>query len=408
MRVRLVGVFGALYLLLTPFSLARQSVSDDSIVHGTINIALGNENGLVVLTDSMISVGGRPHPELPGQKLFKLDDRTVCAIAGFASGAAVSSKAAPTQRVIPDLNTSTSAIIHEYVSQSALQSPQSIAERTRALSFLMGIHLSALANVRDALDNPTPIDGYRFQLIVAGYDIDNKPKIGRITLRMKNDKGSFVSEIEEASISNVGDHLTWQLNGIPEIALQLLQHPESKPKDAALIEYSDSLRKDHGQSLTVDQMVDLARRLEYYTAQAHPEVGGPNQIAIFRKQPFVSIDQQKFPEPPRSVVNFSLVVVSKFSYSSIAIAKGVHTVFVRCSWTGMQRELDGNYFIANDFTKSFLLYDGGTVNLGDTNRVTDSVLVLGPHVKPGDDTIRRLAKSFAWSRIVRLVPKTTP
>ena len=87
------------------------------------------------------------------------------------------------------------------------------------------------------------------------------------------------------------------------------------------------------------------------------------------------------------------------------MAKGVSVVFVRCSWTGMQRELDGHYFIGNDFAKSFLLYDGGVVNLGATNRVIDSVLVLGPHVKPDDETVRRLAKAFSWSRILRAVPK---
>ena len=79
---------------------ARSNVEDDFVAHGTINIVLANENGLVVLTDSMITAGDRQLPE-PGQKLFKLDDRTVCAIAGFVSAPAP----------IRALYTSTSAII---------------------------------------------------------------------------------------------------------------------------------------------------------------------------------------------------------------------------------------------------------------------------------------------------------
>ena len=58
--------------------LAETKATDDSLGHGTINIVLANEKGIVVLTDSMITLGdGHQSPD-PAQKLFKLDDRTVC------------------------------------------------------------------------------------------------------------------------------------------------------------------------------------------------------------------------------------------------------------------------------------------------------------------------------------------
>jgi hypothetical protein len=389
-------------LLLPLIAFAWRNATEDFVVHGTINIALGNENGLVVLTDSMVTAGGHQLPE-PGQKLFKLDDSTVCSIAGFASARAASNHAA-----VPDLNTSISAIIHEYVQQSAQQAPQRIDEKLRALAGLINFYLSTIATVRDALGNATGVDSYRFQLIVAGYDLDDNPKIGRITLRTENERGSFSSKIEDASISNVENKLVWQLNGMPGVARQILLHPESRPNDPVLHEYATSLSENGGKSLTVEQMVDLAKRLAYYTSQLYPEVGGPNQIAILQKRHSLSIEQQKFPEPPRPLFKFALAVNSHFTFSSVAWAKGVPVVFVRCSWIGMQRELDGNYFIGNDFKNSFLLYDGGIVNLGDTNRVIDSVLVIGPHVKPDDETVRRLAKAFSWSRIVRAEPNTTP
>ena len=51
--------------------------------HGTVNVFLVNKNGLVVVTDSRLSnaagiVGN-------GQKLFRIDDRTICTIAGWYS-----------------------------------------------------------------------------------------------------------------------------------------------------------------------------------------------------------------------------------------------------------------------------------------------------------------------------------
>jgi hypothetical protein len=56
------------------------------------------------------------------------------------------------------------------------------------------------------------------------------------------------------------------------------------------------------------------------------------------------------------------------------------------------------------FTDSALVYDGGVVNLGDTNKVVNSVLVIGPHAQPESETARRLMKAFSWSRILRAMP----
>jgi hypothetical protein len=152
MRVRIASATCALLLL--PLTIvAAQNPTDDGVVHGTINVALGNKSGLVVLTDSMVTVTdstGRHQRRDPGQKLFKLDDRTVCSVAGFASASADSDKV-----TISDLNTDTSAIIHEYVRQSTPQSRQSIVEKLRALGSLFQLHLATNANVRDAAGNQT-------------------------------------------------------------------------------------------------------------------------------------------------------------------------------------------------------------------------------------------------------------
>ena len=111
------------------------------------------------------------------------------------------------------------------------------------------------------------------------------------------------------------------------------------------------------------------------------------------------------PDPPKPLFTFSLMVDSAFSYSGIAFAPGVPVVFVRCSWSGMRQALDGHFFIGNTFTDSVLTYGGGRVNLGPTNRVTNSVLLVGPLVRPDDETVLRLSKAFSWSQILRDLPK---
>jgi len=49
--------------------------------HGTVNILLANKNGLVAVTDSMLTFSNGSHQPI-GRKLFKIDDRTICTIAG--------------------------------------------------------------------------------------------------------------------------------------------------------------------------------------------------------------------------------------------------------------------------------------------------------------------------------------
>src|SRR5213593_3458882 len=61
--------------------------ADHGITRGTINVVMGNENGLVALTDSMLTEvlpNGVPRQlPTPGQKLFQLDRTSVCTVAGF-------------------------------------------------------------------------------------------------------------------------------------------------------------------------------------------------------------------------------------------------------------------------------------------------------------------------------------
>lgn len=385
-------VLATLFALSPSFGQELAPDSNTDLAHGTINVALGNERGLVVLTDSMITSGGH-QLAVPGQKLFKLDDRTVCAFAGFASAGSTEA---------PELNASTRAIILEYIRQSSKQERQTIAEKLRALASLFKLHLSAIANVRDAVGNPSPITSYSFQIIVAGFDMDGKPKIGRVTLGTTDDAGSLMSNIREAEILEVGKNIIWRLNGMPDVANKILQSPRSGPKDKIFVEFADAMDKDHGRSFTLEQMTTLAKRLAFYSAKAHPEVGGADQIAILQDPDHIVVEQPTFPEPPKLLFRFSLGVNSHFAYSSVVFAGNDPKVFIRCSWTGMSSRIDNSYFIGSTFTKATLLYDGGDINLGTTNHVVDTVLALGPHTKVDDKRVRQLMKAFSWSRIVRV------
>jgi hypothetical protein len=370
-----------------------QQPADDSIVHGTINVALGNENGIVVLTDSMLTSDGH-QLDTPGQKLFKLDEQTVCAIAGFVSAPAV----------LPDLSTQTDSVIREYVEVSKSLPPQSLAERLRNLAYIFEGYLNLISNTRLGSTPTTPLAAYELQIIVAGYDLDGRPGIGKIDLKLRWFLDTLQPTVEEEPIANISDGLTRKLNGIRDVADGLLQHPETAPQDPDLSAYKDSLHSNGGSSLTVEQMVALAKRLAYYTALKYREVGGDNQIAVLTGPHSLKIEQAHFPAPPLPLVNFRPELEALFADNVGKLPRlANHTIFIRCSFSGMEQvqELDGNFFIENQFRNTVLTYNGGKVGFDRSNLVRDSILIVGPLVRPDDERVQKLGHDFKWARILR-------
>jgi hypothetical protein len=216
---------------------------------------------------------------------------------------------------------------------------------------------------------------------------------------------SFDVEVGRASIAEVGTKIIWRLNGIRDVADQLLNNPKLKSKDSVLSQYAMAMGRNGGESLSIEQLKQIALKMKGYTAEQYREVGGADQIAVFEKGKPVIVQAPSFPAPPRPVVHYALMVnvsVSNFG----PIGGPAPTIFVRCYWNGTQRQLDDNYFIANQFVNSVLIYDGGRLNLGDSNEVTNSELVLGLHAKVTDNEVKQLVKSFAWSRVLKAVPKS--
>jgi len=76
--------------------------NDHSLIkRGTVNILLANKNGLVAITDSKLVMGNDPAGY--AQKLFRIDDHTLCTIAGWYSwsGPLIGGKVFPAYLSIP-------------------------------------------------------------------------------------------------------------------------------------------------------------------------------------------------------------------------------------------------------------------------------------------------------------------
>jgi hypothetical protein len=362
--------------------------SDEKVAHGTVNIVLANPNGFVVLTDSMANAGGVPSKE-PAQKLFRIDDRTVCAVAGFLFAAA------PTA----ELSTNTAAIIRLFSKELATEAPRTIEQKLDQLAFIFSVRIPVLADFREAIGDTDKVHDYAMVLTMAGYDTDGLPKIGQATLLVAAVDGRFESSTQEVKMIVLSDHFEYQAAGMPEIADQFLENPDLDPQDPVLSEYAASLRQDKGRSLTLDQLRSLAVDLRDRTAHAYPQnVGGQNQIAVLADGRIQSLDQLSFRDTPRAIAGFGLLEQVGFDGEGSWARSGA-VVCVACSIGHMRFAFDESYLLRSVFTKAILTYDGGPTYVDESNRFDDCVLVLGPNAKFPSLLVHDLVVNFPWSRV---------
>jgi hypothetical protein len=379
-------------LLLACECVTASAEENTGVIHGTINVVLANENGMVVLADSMLTNGLNKQLPQPGKKLFRLDDHSVCAIAGIIASPSGSYK---------ELDLSTVAIVNDYARQISKGPPLTIQQKLRELASLLNISLSAVENVLDANGKSPDPENYTLELIVAGYDTDGLLKIGNIRLQSRNQRSLLYSSLEYGSIRTVTNKLDTEFGGMPDRAKFILGHPETVKGDRAVLAYRKSLKLDSGKSLTLYELADLAKRLKYYSTLVHPEVGGQDQIAILQAGRISSFSQPSFPDSA-SALRFSLMVDDSFSPGGMVI-RGT-AIFVRCSWNLTYVPLDGSFFISNEFKDSLLGYSGGPLHFDSTNRVVDSDLLVGPEANQNSAELRNLRLRISAGRTPNFDP----
>lgn len=379
---------------------AENQEMSDAVIHGTLNVVFANSHGFVVVTDSMQTVGSGLVLRDPGKKLFQLDDRTVCTIAGFGW---------ETFGSAPEFNTSAAGLIEKYQSELA-QNPgkHTFAEKLTSLGFLFKFYLSSAANIHDIVHGPLASDHYIFQLLLAGYDVDGTPKMGSFTLRTTVKTGRdgqpiFESITEQIEEFPIGKELSSKLAGQPDVAEDILRHPEKSADDPSIARYASSLVTDRGSSLTLKDMEKLAEVLLRRTEKKYPSVGGPRQVALLRGGKVESLRQPEFPKHALPLPGFNLVVGSHFEGPrGIVFGGNIIALFVRNYFKNDDRSIAGHYFFGNEFVDSIIRYDGGPTRFDSSNTVRGSILVLGVNADLRSEVVRHLMKDFAWREVRQL------
>ena len=390
MKVRLSAI-GVLWLSFSG-SLVLFAQELPATSQGTVNIALANANGIVLLTDSVQTVKGNGRTQYKtAPKLFRLDDKTVCSIAGFA---------AETGWIPPLLNTDVAGIVSDFTDQLSQKPVPQLDAKLQALGYLVGFYIDLIANRREiAVGTGTPADTYKFEVIVAGYDADGTPKIEKLTITAEiqktKDGHSYWSTTRSPDAPQVHRKLVHLLGGIKEVSNNVLNNPQAYDSDAVR-RYIAAKKHDNGESLTLDEMTALASYMASQTAKLTPSVGGPDQIAILANGNITKFEQPAFPHPPRPL-HFALMVGLKLTTAvSFALPADVHFIWIQSKFIAMRfpgLQLDGNFFYGCEVRDSVVSYAGGLTDFGTTNTVDNSWLTWGSAALPEGD---RISKRFKW------------
>jgi hypothetical protein len=395
--------FVLLCLPLMLVALVSRGQESTAPTEGTLVTAMGNRQGIVVMTDSRASIRdarGQFRPaNNPIQKVVEYDEHRVCAIAGLWFGA-VRKPSEPNKSILPWLDAQALGIVQSYrdgVKRSGQQ--QTMAETLAGLSAVIRARFNVQAELNAHLghtaDEITIM--YRLELILAGTDTDEQQKIGRIDIAVKREPGPdgqlHWTARENASpckLTSIKSALFICSAGIESKEQEIRNNPERYTRYPVIRDYVSAIEKDHGASLSLVYLKTLGHLFKALTSAVDDAVGGNDQIATIPKGATVQIDgingfaPFKKPEPILVVLCAPGAVIS-----GDGGFVGGHLVFESCTFSRFNVYLDGNVYIDCTFRVSVLWYGGG-----------DNTLFEDDNVVEGESYLRRSQGSCRHPEVV--------
>ncbi len=405
MRLKRSYPFGVLLAMLAFLpSLQGQTTLDKVPTHGTINILIGSKYGLVAETDSMLS-NGKQSPN-PGQKLFKIDDKTICTIADFYSdpGPEVlgNSKSNPLATNIPGIFAS---YMHSLQSQKVVRFDTKVKWLTDDVIF----NLQLLADVEELSGSiPNP---HGSTLTVAGYD-DGNLAVQRVRVKpIRTNQGIVFEGYQEPKVV-LGPRLTYFTAGMDDVAQDMLSNSDSHHNygSAEMTSLRKQLSLIDGASDELSRIEAAENKIVDETATFHSiEVGGARQVAVLAGGGLI-----KFQEPVLPLSQARRVVITLrggkeigdryMPYAFEAIGYNVNTLVVdfdHYSDHSIQR-LDNRIFAHSFFIDTVFIYQGyGLAVLDASNVLIDCTLILGPKVSDDDAFVVSLKRRYPDLRVQR-------
>jgi hypothetical protein len=409
-----VSAFLLFTLLLKTTSIHSQEAPEPAAVEpvrtvGTLIGAYGNANGIVVVTDSMLTgitrSGAHVQAPFPGQKLLRLDDQTVCAVAGINQ---VNVAAFPT------LDGDVLGLIEDYRKQ--LPKRKSFVQTLQDIGGLLKFYLAETATIQLETKQVKKFEPFDLQLLLVGYDTDGQPKIGSLVISVVPGTGSgrleILPKVVEFSPTPIGGEFTYKTHGLDDIAQRILGDP-TKVEGYSILEKYSSARasEDCGASLSISDIEEIGRTVLTITSMTYRrEVGLNKQVAVFKNGSIATpLDQPRFSDLRKPLPLFVLQDVNLNSVGGdqtlIFFEPGGVKFYDSASFASPPPrfpdprnfvQLDNSIFVGCHFTNQLLYYDGGPLYFDETNVLENTQIMFGPKAAQRPELVRMLHdKSWA-------------
>lgn len=361
--------------------------------HGTVNIVLANQRGLVIATDSRLSSQGRARGE--GQKLFQIDDHTFASIAGWFSslGPTIDGRHYPAFMAIP--------YVFRAMSEAHFNPSDNVETKFARYLGAMQFNLQWIQEISDFVGDSqdkvceltlTSFEGGRYRIISA-----------RLTLTGTAPHTFTVSDRQIIEVSSF-DYL---VRGMTDVALPILQGTAGRPKSGAVLSYFQEALSDHVvAAMSISDLMQVARRLVLMTAERHvQEVGGVTQIGIIEAgkanliDPFNSEDTLLPPPELNFFVNASFKGAGNSKLDQgirqPTGAKFPASVLIRAHFTSVKQQLDNLLVFGSSFEGVSLHYSGSPVAFFDkSNELLGCQLVLDADVQRSSSFVAQFERDF--------------
>jgi len=391
-RMKRISLVLAIMFCLTLMTVAR---AEPKFYHGTLNLILGNKQGLVVATDSCATetdrqgaVIGRTYNH---QKLFKITKDVVITIAGYNSADVPAATA---------FTSPAASLILQYVEE--LKSKNYVPayrEIIDSLSYIITFHLDAVANVNYITDFQPDVKGYEFHMVIAGKYHDNllitkiivKPEIASDGKHVEFK--TFIQGPIEAK-----DKFIFVTAGWTKKADDILKNPSRYTSFPAIANYANQLGKDAGEHLTTADMKDIAKTIMDIASNDYEGIGGPTQIAIFDSKEFIT-SIPYFPPPKASPIRFNYLVRNSFIGGKYAIKSSSAGLVIANNFEDTGIILDNLYYFGNTLRNCTVYLSNNKFSFHILNTVENCRLIIGRDVDINSSAVKFLISNFHWKTV---------
>lgn len=327
------------------------------------------------------------------QKLFQIDDKTVCTIAGFGG--------IPLPK-FPEFTNTAAGILDEFVEQER-DNPETFDQKLHALGWLFAFYLQGIANMTV---ERIPAEKFASWFILAGYDNDGTARMAKVRLdTILFPAGNFETAYTLEHLQIVGEKLVHETAGIGgPVAENILSYPAQFSEEKAINRYGMARSKDGASSLTLPEMAALASSLAHHGSTVYPNlIGGDDQVATLEKGKKAEVTAPFF--PTRKIKKFGFQTYEHINIGGPMVimqrpfGAGIFIdLRILCNDFDHDVWLDGNFFFGVEFVGCTLHYNGYMMEFDPSSKVTYGTLRFGSRVDRSLPWVRTLESKFApWA-----------